>query len=204
MRCRSLVIEHIFSSFQTPNVLLAYIYCDYKDYERQSAQAILFSILRQLVESLPEIPRDLQNMYKQQNTQQTGREKEAEPFKIEQCVEEIEKICRSSANSFIIIDALDECPERDSRNIEIRSVLFSAIKRLSAVSKILLTGRLHIEISSDTYNLTRLEIFARDSDIREYITSRIDSNLRLRKLVDSEESLREKILDAVTSRAAGM
>jgi ankyrin repeat domain-containing protein 50 len=101
---------------------------------------------------------------------------------------------------FIVIDALDECSD------VVRKDLMSKIQSLTFV-KILVTSRPIDTIGHDVGADCRLDIFAKDSDIKCYLEGQLSSShgAMMRRLITRSSSIREKdIITKVTMKAQGM
>jgi hypothetical protein len=106
---------------------------------------------------------------------------------------------RRLSKVFIIIDALDECPEsngtRDSFLIEIR--------KLQPSIHLLVTSR-HIPTISDFENAARVDVRASDKDVRRYLKDRIERERRLVRHVKADPTLQETIINTIVEKAKGM
>lgn len=101
---------------------------------------------------------------------------------------------------YFIIDALDECQERDGP----RTLFWDQIKALQPLVSLLVTSR---PIESAGYGLegaTVLEISARDLDIQTYLQGRIWDDRRLSSHVKADASLQDTIIQTITHNARGM
>ena len=196
----SLVIDHLESRIAAIKPMVAYVFFDYKDQKRQKVTAILRSLLRQIVEFIGEIPQSLQHSYdvkdpaEDENTMDEG-----------QCVSLLEYlISNAPCNTFLIFDALDECPEIDHDSKEVRSKITSAMKRLSIVGKVFITARPHVHPTTMLPECHRLEIRATNPDMRCYIDARIKEHKRLSRLIRSDPQITNRISETLCRKANGM
>ena len=195
----SLVITHLESHIAAIKPIVAYIFFDYKDQERQTATAILCSLLRQLIEFIGEIPQSIQYFY----GARTPYEKE-NTMDEEQCISLLESLIRNEPrDTFLIFDALDECPDNHDSN-EVRSRITSAMKRLAVVGKLFITARPHVHPATVIPDCLRLDIRATDSDMRCYINTRIIEHKRLNRLVGSDPQLANLLNETLCRKANGM
>ncbi|KAK0513833.1 hypothetical protein JMJ35_003555 [Cladonia borealis] len=196
----SLVITHLESHIAAIKPIIAYIFFDYKDQERQTATAILCSLLRQVIESIGEIPQSIQYFY----GARTPYEKE-NTMDEEQCISLLESLIRNEPrDTFLIFDALDECPDRDHDSNEVRSRITSAMKRLAVVGKLFITARPHVHPATVIPDCLRLDIRATDSDMHCYINTRIKEHKRLNRLVGSDPQLANLLNETLCRKANGM
>jgi hypothetical protein len=102
--------------------------------------------------------------------------------------------------SLVLIDALDECDNRESI-----VALIDQLRTLELKMNILVTSRNKGDIGDRFEGAGRLRIESRLSemaeDINSYVTSRIDNDSRLRRL---SPALRLHISDVLNNRAQGM
>lgn len=98
---RSFVIDYLFGHLRGQNIPIVYTYFDYKDQSNQMAIKVLFSLLKQLVLCLKEIPQELQSVY-----HEYSREKKSLDLST---LIEIFLSCSTQVSSvFILLDAFDE------------------------------------------------------------------------------------------------
>ena len=140
---------------------MAYIYIDYKDKERQTVTKILYSLRRQLLESMDVVPQEIQCIYdalpcdSKENTIDTN-----------QCVSLIRKFAEEqSCRVFLLFNALDECPDMDHYSNEIRSRVISTTKTLTTFARTFVTSRSHVNLALSMPDCLYLEIRAMDSDM---------------------------------------
>jgi len=76
---------------------------------------------------------------------------------------------------FIVVDALDECPEVDGT----RARLLAALQTLQGTFNLLVTSRDLASIAEDFCETKRLDIYASDDDVRKFIQNRIPREPRL-------------------------
>jgi hypothetical protein len=95
---------------------------------------------------------------------------------------------------FVIVDALDECPEGGTRE--------SLLKELRAFAlnvRLLVTSRDIPSIASHFHGAGRLDIFADDQDVQEYVRGRIGQASRR-----PVKELQARVITKVAQRARGM
>lgn len=110
-------------------------------------------------------------------------------------------VAESSPESFIILDALDECQDGELARIldEIRILINRCEK---SVVKIFATSRPHLgQIyrlpNDDRLSVTTFEIIADPADVETYLTKRLD-------LVSLAPQLKATILEKMTTKADGV
>ena len=196
----SLVIDYLESRIEAFKPVVAYVFFDYKDQGRQTVTAILRSLLRQVIESIGEVPQSIQQSYDAlppSNEENTMDE--------DQCITLLECLIKNEPrDTFFIFDALDECPDIDHNSNEARSRIASAMKRLAIVGRLFVTARPHVHPATVIPDYHRLEIRATDPDMRCYIDGRIKEHQRLLRLVGSDPHLADRLNETLCRKANGM
>ena len=196
----SLVIDHLESRRAAIKPLVAYVFFDYKDQKRQTATAILRSLLKQVVEFIGEIPESVQRCYDAKKP--AGDESTMDEG---QCISLLEHLIGNvPCGTFLIFDALDECPEIDDNSQEVRSKITSAMKRLASVGRVFITARPHVHPPTVSPECHRLEIRATNPDMRCYIDARIKAHKRLLQLVGSHSQLADRVKETLCRKVNGM
>lgn len=188
---RSLVIDHLKLSFPIHETGIAFVYCDYRDQEHQQVPNMMASILRQLAGQLSFLPRVVNELY-----DRLQRQNERPQLKdLELC---IEITCHEFRQIFIVVDALDEC---DSGNP--RRAFLQSLKALQKTARLFITSRPHPEdIRRALGDSPQITVEASDSDIRKYVTEKIDEDDIIEDIVDN--ALKEEIIKEIVNNAQGM
>lgn len=110
----------------------------------------------------------------------------------------LQSTARTFSKIFIIVDALDESSEVT------RDDLIAEIQKLPPSLHLMVTSRHNANIEQLFKGSIRVEVQANDADVRAYIRTQIDRRERLRRFVQADPSLKEKIETRVSSKAQGM
>jgi len=132
----SLVIDTLGDSAREQNAAVACFYFDFAAQKEQSPTIILGSLLKQLVSGLKKIPAEILKAFRDQEQVIGGRRLE-----LDEILEMLQDFS-SSQQTFICIDALDECMA------EYRAKVLDSLKLIlekSSTSRVFLTGRFHIQ-----------------------------------------------------------
>jgi hypothetical protein len=185
--CRSLVIDYIEDNIQGENVGIGYIYFDYKNHAQQSALNILASIVKQLASYVDDVLPELYRIYKTLRS----RDKSLDLDDIHQALRVISKVFRTS---FIVLDALDDC-ERGQRWI-----LLDFVGQLSASGfKIFTTSRPYLRDVQEFFDKKpKIDIVSQTQDIRIYMESRLDRELK------RSPALKSEIVETLSTSANGL
>jgi hypothetical protein len=166
---------------------VACIYCNYKEQLAQTVPNLIASLLRQLVQDRPVIPDDVKTLYKRHQYQGTRP-------KIDETKKSLEIEIKTHSKVFIVVDALDECPDDGPR-----TQLLEDIQALAGTVNLLVTSRELSSIARHFEGTKRLNIRATDQDMQRYIEGRIASVPR-RHLM----ALRQEIVERVVENSQGM
>jgi hypothetical protein len=187
---RSTVVNYLEQSLKRDNIAITYIYCSYKERERQTDVNLIASLLQQLVQRKLSIPNEISSLYHRHIKKQTRPTLDEWSKLLGSEVRRLSKV-------FIIIDALDECSDgaRDSFLIEIR--------KLPGIH-LLVTSRHILTIEREFEKAASVEICASDEDIQRYLESRIKRECRLARHVKADSTLKKAIITTIIEKARGM
>lgn len=99
---------------------------------------------------------------------------------------------------FIVVDALDECPD------SARIAFLDELQKLSLQTRLLVTSRPNACLDRQFSDAALLEIRARDEDIKAYLEAWIDKQALWVGLVKKDPILRDAIVAAILRKADGM
>lgn len=182
----SSIIEETLAYCSTrENHHVAYFYISFNDGEKQRPENILRSLVSQLLWELSSLPDTLLDLYK--------RHKHKQPT-IEVLLLALRFVMDMPGQTYIFIDALDECPARTGEREELLNALQSVKGYGIPTLHILLTSRREIDINErltsvltePPFGIQNSEV---DQDIRIHVRSEVRSNARLSKwpLIIQEE-----------------
>lgn len=102
----SSVIDHLKTAYQgDPQVALAYFYFSFNDEQKQTAVGMMESIIKQICCCRPDTPLSIKAL---EDLKARGHRPDLKTLQ-----ESFAEILRGFSNVFVIIDALDECPDSD-------------------------------------------------------------------------------------------
>lgn len=191
----SVVVDHLHSRFKDDsNTGITYFFFNYKRQEEQTTDALLASVLRQLIASQSSLPDVVHKLYKQHNTPA----RQTRPS-TEELIRVLKSLTVIYSRTFIVIDALDECKVSNDTRLRVLSCIFQL--RSDTGANFFITSRFNTEISSAFSNITTLEIRANDEDVRRYLSGNI---VYLPRFVRNDPSLQENIIDSILQAVQGM
>ena len=184
-------MDYLERSFELENVAIAYIYCSYKEQENQTAVNLIASILQQLVQRKSTVSSEIVSLYGHQIKKGTRPT-------LDECSKLLQSDVRGLSEVFIIVDALDECPEST------RDSFLAEIRKLQSNIHLLVTSRHISTIEREFKRAAHVEIRASDEDIRRYLEGRIEREGRLVRHVEADPALQETIINTIVEKAEGM
>lgn len=185
-------MDDLYSRFHDDaSVGIAYLFCDYQRHHEQTAEDLVANILKQLAQKQKPISEQLHALYARYSNLQKRPT-------VDELVKVIHSIRSVYSRVLVIIDALDECQETDGN----RALLLSTILRLQADgANIFLTSRFDSDVLEILSGSISLEIRARDEDVHDYLTGRID---HLSPFVLRKPDLQDNIRSTICQSADGM
>lgn len=188
----SMVIDQLTTKFHNDmDTGVAYIYFDYRQRE-EHAEILLRNILKQLAQKRPSLPAGVSALYKQDVDQGIPPSLEAISLVLRTVAGDYSKL-------FIIVDALDECPNSN----DCRNRFLSEIQQLrhKLAVNIFATSRPNTDIASRFEGSTFIEIRAREEDIREYLNGNMHL---LPDFIRNDVELKKEIETTIVNSVQGM
>jgi hypothetical protein len=189
-------VQYLLTNPQCHGDGIAYVYCDYRDRAKQTAEKIISSLICQLVEKCAsDIPQEVIVQYESYT-------RERKSLSLEDCMSLLLAVSSKFRRTFIIIDALDEYLEpRDWDGQGSRS-LVSMLQKLQSYVRLLITSRPQKRIEEVFKRATRIDVVASSSDIKKYLASRI-MNSNFAVLVD-DLKLRGDVIGKISENSGGV
>lgn len=191
MVVRSVVVDYLKRKFQGDNVGIACIYCSYKEQHEQTTTDFIAGLLQQIVHRLTMVPDDVRNLYKTHTRTRTHPSTREFSNLLQSNLHKLSK-------TFVILDGLDECLENN------REGLITEIQKLPSSVHLLVTSRHIADIERLFENAARLEILAKDEDVRRYLEGRIAGERRLSRIINSDPTLQDPVINTIVEKAKGM
>ncbi|MCJ1261720.1 hypothetical protein MMC22_001586 [Lobaria immixta] len=189
----SLVIDSLQKAARSKDVGIAYIYCSYKETQRQSPSNLTASLLQQLLMQQNNIPDDVVALY-ERHTQIKTRPLLNEYLRL------LQATIHNFSRVYIIIDGLDECSEANST----RSQFLTGINNIRPQICTFVTSRYLPSIKRELPGATSLQVEANDEDIRKYLKQRLQKGEFLKRHLEKDPSLCESIIGSIVSKAQRM
>ena len=197
----SIVVDYLSNKYKNDgDIGIAYIYCDYREQRYQTVVNFVGAILRNLLKkrfsNYGVVSDGFQDAYKRHISLRTRPNlEEMTGLLLDEIV--------LHERTYLVIDALDECPEGDGTRQSFLRVLRD-LQRLDV--SIMLTSRFEASIQHDfgAEPGLVLRVSANDHDIRTFIQYNVQRHRRLEKLIQRDPSLQREIVQTIERAAQGM
>jgi hypothetical protein len=192
---RSTIIEDVLKDRASdPGAAVVYFYFDFHDNEKRKVENLVRSLIVQLSTQSAKTPESLEALFS------SSLDGSKQP-KVEDLIQTFQQILENFQNVFIIVDALDECGDRDGLLMLLENIFNWQLEQLH----ILATSRRErdIEDSFESFVTAQVSIQSErvNPDIRIYISERLKKDLRLRKW---PMDVKTEIEETLMARADGM
>jgi hypothetical protein len=159
---------------------VVYVYFDYQSNRTQTETNIAASLLRQLVGQLDDIPPELESLYNNNVSKQTQLKRDL----IFPC---LAACSRKFSNIYAVFDAMDESGELNEKELV---ALLGDLQKLGY--KLLVSGRPGSSFDKLECGLTDPRVFeirADDSDLKQYVVSRVKGAIIQKKCLKLVEKV---------------
>ena len=195
----STILENVFQyCADDPGKIVAYFYFDFNDQEKQIPELMVRSLISQFSQQCDKVPVTLETLFSSYENRQ--RHPSLDDF-----LEALQYIIQGFPQSYIILDALDECTNR----AELMDVLKSMAEWRFENLHILVTSRQERDIKNsledfvDKQDIVCLQSTSVDKDIHTYIRQRLSHDKNLEKW-QKDRDLQQEIEEALIKGAHGM
>ena len=183
---------------------MAYFYFDFRDINKQNRRDLLPSLVTQLSDQSHRHCDILNSLYLKHRS---GSQKPGEDELI-QCLKDMLTL-PDQQPVYVIIDALDECPDTSglpSPREQVLGLLEELVELSSANLRLCVTSRPEVDIRRALEPLTSFRVSLHEEsgqrqDIIEYVTSVVQSDLKMRRWRDEDKNL---VIETLSDRADGM
>ena len=177
-----------------PKIGVAYFYLDFNDLDKQRTEKLIRSLIVQLLARCGYVPELLQSAYSQSQNGQT--QPTTEDLTVILC-----QVLEIFDSTYILLDALDECTDREELLKFIEALMDRDIKYLHIIS----TSRKENDITMSLEPLVTCQLCIQsaliDADIRVHILEKLSNDPKLQKW---PINVQKEIEDALMSGANGM
>ena len=202
---RSAIVQDVEGMHVAGLVTMAYYYFDFRDVKKQDCYGLLSSLIFQLSAESDSCFNILSQLYSD-HTCRGMRKPDIDALK--KCMTDMLSLSRQ-APTYIIVDAVDECPNSVGTP-SARETVLELIEELVDLKlpnvHLCVASRPEMDIREILEPLTSLKISIHDEtgqkeDIIQYIKSVVQSDRRMRKWKEEDKQL---VIDTLSYRAEGM
>jgi Cdc6-like AAA superfamily ATPase len=188
----AITIDHLCKKSRNEDIGVAYLFCNYKAQIEQTPTALLAAVLKQLAQSRPSTATPVFQMYEHHQKQRSRPS-------LDEILGALQPVCLAYPTTYIVIDALDECTNRDGA----RTRLIDKLRELQAITntRLMFTSRFIPEITDEFQSELMLEVRASDKDVRRYV---LGQSLRLPRCIQRSSELRQDVQDKIAEAVDGM
>ena len=202
---RSLVIEHLSKLYElSTDTGTTFVYCNYK--ESRTTITYIRLALKQLCRTMQLLPPELHKVYNRHH------QNDSQP-KCDELKAVFFAIIQQFGRIFFVLDALDECTLDQRKDLcefffDIASTMSTGSSTSQGMVKLFITSRREsdIERAFQQQSIPKIELEAAkvDNDIKMYVNAQIELRLQNGSLKLRNMALKNKILNALTTKAGGM
>ena len=188
----AIAVDHLLKTVQSNSTGVSYIYCNYKAQADQNTTTLLAVILKQLVRNRPSIADPVTRLYDLHASRNTRPS-------LDEIFSALQSVLTSYSTVYVIIDALDECPDKDGT----RSQLLAKLRDLQRKTDLRLMGTSRVipDIVREFNGMPTLEIRASDADVQQFVAGQI---YRLPKCIQRDSQLQGSVQDKIVEAVDGM
>ena len=188
----AIAVDHLWKTFQGNYVGVAYIYCNYKRQETQTATDLSAAILKQLVQERPLNGEPVTALHKLHASRRTR------PSLGEICIA-LASVLNNYSKAYIVIDALDECTDSDGTRSELLTTLRSLQTKTD--TRLMVTSRFVSRIEQSFEGSPMLEIRASEADVKRFVAGQLH---RLPMCIQRDPELQAETQDGIVLAVDGM
>ncbi|KAF8261185.1 hypothetical protein EI94DRAFT_1810667 [Lactarius quietus] len=202
----SAIIQHVLALRNSGSASAAYFYFDFRDENKKHRRDLLSSLLMQLSSRSAPCLNVLSRLY---STHNNGKEQPSERTLVQCLKDMLMATSLSELPTFIILDAIDECP--NSFGIPTpREQVLELVKDLADLRlpnlRICMTSRPEIDIRTALEPLASRHLSLHDQpgqkrDITEYVNAVVQSDVKMKRWREDDRKL---IIDTLSGKADGM
>jgi hypothetical protein len=185
----AITIDHLSHAKAGTDVGLAYLYCNYKSEAIVDGLGFLAALLKQLVHSRRAVDVHIAKLFGCGESKPTWKDVSAA----------MKATLKLLFPTYIVVDALDECPNQDGT----RSRLLRELKSFQrdADVRLMFTSRFDVDFQLEFGPSPTLEVRASDADVKRYVQGQIH---RLPRCVRRDPHLQAVVESKIASAVGGM
>jgi NACHT domain len=198
------IIEDIKAQHEAGSAIMAYFYCDFRDEDKQNCRSLMLSIISQLCDQSNLCCDTHFRVYLAHNK---GAQKPSDES-LAKCLAEMVSL-PVQGPIYIIVDALDECPNNSglpTPREEVLDLIDNLVGLRLPNLHICVTSRPEVDIQTTLEPLMPLRVSLHEQtgqkeDIVEYVSSVVHSDKKMRRWREEDRML---VIETLSERADGM
>lgn len=191
----STVIEHVRDlSKQRDNFGFAYFYFDFNDERKQTVDGFLSFVLMQLSWQIPSLPDGIRDLYDQNSNMSTRP-------KMSVLVDTLFSLAVRFKKIYVVVDALDECQNRNALAALIARINGSWAKNIHILGTSRREHDLEVAFQVDHSQSALIQSSLVDEDIALHVRSKLNQDSQLQAW---PQNVKDEMRSALVKRACGM
>ena len=198
------IIEDIKAQREAGSAIMAYFYCDFRDEDKQNCRSLVLSIISQLCAQSNPCCGVLSRVYLAHDK---GAQKPNDET-LAKCLTEMVSL-PVQGPIYIIVDALDECPNNSglpTPREEVLDLIDNLVGLCLPNLHVCVTSRPEIDIQTTLEPLTTLRVSLHNQsgqkeDIVDYVSSVVHSDKKMQRWREEDRNL---VIETLSERADGM
>ena len=198
------IVEDIKAQREAGPAIMAYFYCDFRDEDKQNCRSLVLSIISQLCAQSDLCCDTLSRVYLAHDK---GTQKPSDKT-LAKCLTEMVSL-PVQGPIYLIVDALDECPNNSglpTSREEVLDLINNLVSLRLPNLHICATSRPEIDIQSTLEPLTALRVSLHNQsgqkeDIVDYVSSVVHSDKKMQRWREEDRNL---VVETLSERADGM
>jgi hypothetical protein len=188
----AITVDYLQNAILTTDIGVAYLYCNYKRQSEQTAPNLVAAIIKQLVQDRPSIAQFLSILYDRHRVRRTRPP-------LEELLSILKSVLANYSRVYVVLDALDECPERDGTRRQLLRLFRTLQQRIDL--RFMATSRQIPEIVEEFKGMPLVEVRASNSDLERFVMGNVN---RFAKFVRLNTDLQDLVQNRVVKAADGM
>jgi hypothetical protein len=188
----SILVDDLQNGCHFDNTLavgVAYVYCNYQRKHEQNLENLMSSLLKQLTQTMPSLPKNVEDLYQRHIKNRTRPS-------LDEITEALRGVAATYSKIFVLIDALDEC--ETSNGCQRRFISEALSLQSTTGANVFATSRFIPEIRNNFDRRPSIEIRATDQDVKKYLDGRLEGlSTCVSRNPDLQEEIKTKIVQAV-------
>ena len=202
----SAIIQHLITLRDAGSATVAYFYFDFRDVDKKHRRNLLTSIVMQLSSRSGPCLEILSRLYSSHND---GKEEPSERTLVQCLKEMLAALSVSRLPTYIILDAIDECPNLSgipTPREEVLELVEALVDLRLQNLHICVTSRPEIDIRTALEPLASGHLSLHDQpgqkrDIDEYVSAIVQSDTKMRRWREDDRKL---VIETLSEKADGM